>query len=472
MLVWSLAAVFAGAGAGLLSAQTPPPIPEPQIATEQPALDSYFGKPVAQIKLSSETSPFTKVDEARIIDILPLRVGDTLTRAKLRAGLQALYSTLRFAEIQAEAQLTSEGLVLTFVTKPNFFISSIEVVGAPRPPTESQLANATKLELGQLFTNASADAGIRQMKRVLEDNGYYRAEITPHYVFDAPSQEAQVSFTVIPGEHARIGRVDVSGESGFTPEEVRGIAKMHPGDKVTTARQMRALQRLRKKYQKQHRLEAQVSIAKKAFDAQDNTVDYTFDIQRGPRVDIRVEGARIRSGLVKKYVPVYEENAVDDDLLNEGRRNLRDYLQTKGFFDAEITFTADRNPTGDNTTVVFNVDRGKEHKLVSLVIKGNRYFNTETIRERMRVQPASLFQYYGLYSQSLLARDVEAIENLYKANGFSEVKVESSTEDDVGGKRGHIRVTLAVSEGPQSLVQQLEITGNTTFTDEEVLDRI
>ena len=48
----------------------------------------------------------------------------------------------------------------------------------------------------------------------------------------------------------------------------------------------------------------------------------------------------------------------------------------------------------------------------ALYITGNKYFNEETIRERMRIAPASLLLYYGRFSQTMLARDVQSIESL------------------------------------------------------------
>jgi len=70
------------------------------------------------------------------------------------------------------------------------------------------------------------------------------------------------------------------------------------------------------------------------YQAKTNRLNYVFEVQQGPTVAISTEGEKISKGQLKKLVPVYQENSVDDDLLNEGRRNLRDYLQTQGYFDA------------------------------------------------------------------------------------------------------------------------------------------
>ena len=37
-------------------------------------------------------------------------------------------------------------------------------------------------------------------------------------------------------------------------------------------------------------------------------------------------------------MPVFEERAVDNDLLVEGERNLRDYFQSQGYYDVDVDF--------------------------------------------------------------------------------------------------------------------------------------
>src|SRR5260370_4976928 len=90
--------------------------------------------------------------------------------------------------------------------------------------------------------------------------------------------------------------------------------------------------------QKRDRLEAQVSLTQRVYHPQNNSLDYTFDITPGPIVAVRVEGAKLGRGRFKRLVPVFEENAVDDDLLNEGKRNIQDYFQTKGYFDVQVAY--------------------------------------------------------------------------------------------------------------------------------------
>ncbi|HUS19968.1 MAG TPA: POTRA domain-containing protein [Terriglobales bacterium] len=435
------------------------------MAPTSDGITSYLGAKVARIQFGNLIDQSDDVD--RLGDLLPLRTGDILTREKLRNSIQTLFSTGRFGSITAQAQREADGqVVISFVIEPNYFIGALRVEGDPRPPSASQLGNATKLELGELFTDEGVEQGVTRMKRVMEDNGYYESTIIPEFEFNPRTQQVQLLFKVERGPHARVGSVKVTGDTGYSEEEIRNIAKVHTGDKVTTARVTRALSRLRKRYQKKDRLEAQVSITERTYHPDTDKLDYTFSIHRGPIVDVQVEGAHIRKGLLKKYVPIYEENAVDDDLLNEGRRNIRDYFQTKGFFDVDVEFS--NNKKDDHTTVIFDVDTGERHKLTNLEIVGNKYFDQDTLRERMQVTPASVLLYHGRFSQTMLARDIEALESLYRSNGFQQVKITSKVEDDYQGEQGRMSVLVNIDEGKQTRVESLQFEGNHTVGEDEL----
>ena len=432
-------------------------------------LNSYLGLKVRTINFRH--LPAIDQTPEQLRQLVSLKPGDSLTRGVLRSCLQSLYSLGFFGEIEVLAErVGADEVILTFAMQPNFFVGHLGVVGVRRQPSGGELINASKLTLGQLFDRAEVERGIEPMKSVMQRNGYYMTRITPLYDFDNHTQQANIVFNVTPGEIAHIGKMSIIGQPGFSDEEIQSIAKLHPGNDVSSAHVTRALQQLRKKYQKQKRLEAQVSITERKYNPESNTVDYTLRIERGPTVDIAVEGASLRSSLIKKYVPVFEENAVDEDLLNEGRNNLRDYFQTQGYFDAAVNFTNREDTAGQRTTVIFDVNLGKRHKLTDLAIEGNKYFDDRTIRERMRITPASLLVSHGLFSQSMLKGDASTIEALYKANGFGQVKITSEVQDDHLGQAGHMRVAIKIEEGPQTRVKSLKLDGNKSVSDDHLLE--
>jgi outer membrane protein insertion porin family len=400
--------------------------------------------------------------------LLVQKVNQPLDKNKVRESVEALYRTGRFASIQVEAKPSSPGAItLIFSTQENFFFGSILAPGAPSRPTEGQLVNASRLGLGERFAEKKIETGKSGMQRALQEGGYFQSSIVPYYEWDTINQQVNVRFVVVPGKPARVGEVQSKGSGEFSSEEIRKIAKLKPGQRVTAGQATRALQRIRNRLQKKARLEAQVALTERVYHPQNNALDYTFDITPGPVVDVRVEGAKLRRGRMKKLVPIFEENAVDEDLLNESRRNLSDYFQTKGYFDVKVS-VSQKQVAPDKQEVIFHVDKGERHKFEKLEIQGNTYFRREDIRERMQIQPAGGWLQYGLFSQTMQARDIAAIEALYRSNGFLQVKVTAQVADDYQGQSGHIQVVLNIAEGPQTMVGKVVIEGNTALTESEI----
>jgi outer membrane protein assembly complex protein YaeT len=427
-------------------------------------LSSLQGLEVTTIQINS---PGVDNPEA-LLPLLPQKLNEPFDKYKVQQSVQVLYNTGRFAQIQIEAQRNPRGeVMLVFDGRENYFFGSILVEGSSARPSNTQLVNASKLNLGEQFTEDKITAGIEGMQRILQENGYYKATIKPFYEWDAHNQEVKVVFVVDHGSSARIGVINVMGTPGYSAEEVRNIGKLRSGDKVSAGQLTRALQKLRKKYQKQDRLEAQVTMTQRVYHPETNLLDYTFEINRGPAVEVRVEGAKLRRGQIKKFVPVFEESAVDDDLLNEGSRNIRDYFQSKGYFDVEVTYTQKQDPKIERRDVVFHIERNQRHKLKELVLQGNHYFRHEDLREQMLMQPAGGLLFYGLFSQSILQHDTQAIERLYRANGFLQVKVAPRVDDNYG-KEGRIRVIFDINEGPQTTVGKLTIEGNQALPDAQI----
>jgi outer membrane protein insertion porin family len=420
---------------------------------------SYEGLIVQKIDFPNLPSANVK----HLLDLLPQKVGVPLQREQVRHSIQLLHGTGRFADIQVEAQRTPSGQAeLIFEMRPNYFVGEIFADGATNPPAPNQIVNASKLELGELYTREKLDRGLASIKQLMEQNGYFKSAVVAEEKPQNATQQMNILLHVAAGPHARVGQVAVTGSSGFSVGQIQDIAKMHTGDYVTVQRVSRALERLRKKYQKQNRLLSQVTITNRNYLPASNTVDYAFDIQPGPRVEITVEGFKISRSQLRKNVPVYEENALDDDLLNEGRRNLLNYMQGRGYFDAKVT--VHKNPaSADEMRVTYDIDAGGTHKLARLVLTGNQAFSEDQLRSRMQIQPAARFLAHGRYSQALLNADIRnLIGNPYHANGYLDAKITPKVEDNYQGKQNDLAITLTIEEGPQTRVGALQIVGSET----------
>jgi outer membrane protein insertion porin family len=433
----------------------------PAVAIED-AMAQYRGLTVAEIRWPNIPSA---VNQKRWLELIPLQVGKPLDRELIRESIHRLHATGRFADIRVEAERTPDGQVsVSFFTTPNYFVGGIDVEGVPNRPTAGQVVNASKFQLGDLFTPDQIERAVNNIKQLMQENGYYRSTVNAQQRRYPERQQIDILFKINPGPQARVGNVNVTGNPGYPQGQIQDIAKMPPGDPVSVQRVSNALDRLRKKYQKQNRLLAQVSISKKSYREQANAVDYTFDIIPGPRVQLTTEGFKIRRAVLKQNVPIYEENAVDEDLLSEGRRNMLNYLQSRGYFDAKVGLKQHSDTAANELQIVYVISPGARHKLVKLEIKENKYFLTEKLRSRMQVHPAARFESRGRYSQGLLNSDIHGLEDLYRANGFQQVKITSKVIDDYNGHENDLALIISVDEGPQTLVGAFHMEGNKAFS--------
>jgi outer membrane protein insertion porin family len=456
----------------VVSTGTANPTPASPVRAQQGAqvpsagvISAYEGKPVQSILIPGLTAP----DRDHLLQLLPQKVGEPLDRDRVRDSLRSLYASGRFADIQADVVPSGDGVRLTFVNSPNFFVGAVDLEGGPAHPTRNQIINGSKFQLGELYTREKRDRALENIRQLMQEDGYYGARVTVESTSNESTKQVDILFHITPGAQAHIGEVKVTGTSGLSSGDVQEMARMPRGERVTATRVSGSLQRLRKRFQKQNRALAQVSIADQAYRADTNTVDFTYQIDPGPVVVIYARGYHISRGVLKKEIPVYEENAVDDDLLNEGKRNLLDYLQSRGLFDATVDIQKQSDPK--TLQVVYQIKPGPVHKVVLVEITGNKNFmDTKALLTRMQIEPAARFLSHGRYSAVLLASDVATIEGLYHANGYRQVQIQTHVDDNYRGAEDQIAVHLHIEEGPQTLVGKLDIVGNQKIATREFPD--
>ena len=130
-----------------------------------------------------------RISQSDLLELLPIQPGTALDRTNVRASIQQLFATGRFRTIAAEVTpYPDRSLDLAFVVDEKLFIGSIVVYGAPRPPTQSQLANASKLQLGQELDEDAVAAAMERMKRLLAEDGYFNPTIRMESTLDPQHQ--------------------------------------------------------------------------------------------------------------------------------------------------------------------------------------------------------------------------------------------------------------------------------------------
>jgi outer membrane protein assembly complex protein YaeT len=426
------------------------------------ALASFAEPVVRRVEFLPANQP---IEANAIAERVSVQPGRPLNRLEVRHSIQRLFASGRYANIRVETEPEGDEAVVRFVTEPAWFVGRVTVNGAPEPPNPGQLITATQLNIGQPFYEDHLPPAVESLKRVLEGDGLYNAEVDYAVTRDAATQQAHVDFQVKVGGRARFSRPEILGAAPGTESGIIRATKWPRflgrfGWKTVTGQRVnQGLERIRKYYSNQDLLLNRVELSELKHSGASNTVQPVVKVTPGALVDIRIEGVGIGRGRLQNLVPVFQEKTVDRDLLVEGERRITEYLQSEGHFQAKVRFEVREGPHG-RQSVVYRVEPGPKFKLSVIEITGNTYFDRTTLAERMNVTPASRVRYRnGRFSETMLRSDLAAIEELYRSNGFRDVEVTSDVKTRFGGKDNFLDVTVHVKEGQQWLIESLDLVG-------------
>jgi outer membrane protein insertion porin family len=408
---------------------------------------------------------------------LAVQVGKPLDRQQVAASIRTLYQTGDYADLRAVLVPEEDGVRLDFIAKENLFFSRVLINGLKPPPTESTAVAAMQLSLGETYHQKDVEEALDRLRETLREEGLYQAKLTAEQIPHPETHQLDVTVQVQPGPRVRLARVELLNNTEYQDSVLLSLFKLKPGSELTSARVLSRTQRIRKFLEKKGHLSARVSLRRGEYIQSANALPLTLEVTEGPRVLVEVVGAKFSKGDLKKLIPIYQEGSVDTDLLEEGKRNLRERMERQGYFDANVDYTVVARPAesgkagrnGEAETITYKVDRGDRYRLRRIEFSGNHYFSTGLLRSRLTVNPSSLFT-RARFSRRLLDADAQSIKSLYAANGFLSAKVDGEILTNFAGRSGDLAVRFQIEEGKQTLVRSLTIEGTHAVPEEEIRD--
>ncbi len=438
------------------------------------AQSGFSGEPprVVEVRVVAESGAVLEENPPK----LTLQPGQPYSAEAEGASLRELFRSGRYVDLRAELADVPGGVRLDFVVRQYLYINRVRIEGLREPPGEALALSAMRLNVGEPYRESDMKDALARLRQVLEDDGQYRSmlDYTATPFFDTLQMDIVVR--VNGGPRAGIGAMTFQNQTQFSNEELRRQLKIKPGARLTADRLARASDRTRKWLTGKDYLGARVTIHRGAYDAGTNRVPLDFTMYAGLQVRVGVEGAKIPAGTLRKLVPIYTEGAVDEDLLQEGRRALRNWFEQAGYFDAQVNYTVSEAPAVESgsaarraaSVVTYKVTRGEHYRLVNVEFSGNKYFGSDLLLGRVKISPAG-YASPGRYSSQLLQDDVTSIRTLYAANGFQDCTVQSQLANNYKGHNGDLSVKFVVQEGQQTRVASLAVQGNEQLSSRELL---
>lgn len=213
-----------------------------------------------------------------------------------------------------------------------------------------------------------------------------------------------------------------------------------------------------------------------SFDRRTKKVKFTITIDTRRKLFVQFEGHdpdAIADKDLRDQLTFDQAASSDDVEAAESAKALTAYLQTRGYFDARVTWWRERFEPRD--VVTYRIDTGKTRRVTSVTFVGNQALTEEQLREvigtRENAFSSKLFGRTTPATSAQLAADVESIVQLYRREGYREarVKVDAATNPIALGSsalaagmlaadRGNdLHVRFTIDEGLPTMLMQVQV---------------
>ena len=423
---------------------------------------AYEGQNVSSVSLIANPHR----DLTPLYPVVIQEAGTPYSEANIEASAQALKKAGGFADVQINVEPEVSGLRVSFLLEPAHYLGMVDFPEVGKHFAYSRLLQVVNLPDEDPYDPSRIPVAEDALREFLRRNGYFQSKVHAEPAIDDDHQLVSVRFVVEMGKQARIASVKVEGPD--TPEGAKLLRSvkslrarlsgglLKAGKPYGPERISAATKLMKRTLAQQQRLASSVHENPPQYNAETNRVDVSFRVEVGPVVNVRAVGARLTvfpflaRRLMKTLIPIYSEGTVDQDLVQEGQRNLTDYFQKKGYSDA--TVTTEFQKQADQILVVYTIDLGSKHKVDRILFQGNYELSAKELTDQALVKRSHIWT----HSQKLLKQSADNVRALYRDRGYEEVKVTPRTVD----RELKIDVVFEIEEGPQTVVENVQVTGN------------
>jgi outer membrane protein insertion porin family len=422
---------------------------------------ALFGKIIRTISFSADLP----IDDSHYLPYVGIKSGDLLTRTGVKGAIQFLYETGRFAQIEVQATPQADGANLLFSLRYNFYFNKFSIKGDIDLKGRS-LSEWVTLPVGRRFTNESLEQARQAVLKFVMDRGFYLAQVSAHPVHDEKTRQVDTVFEVEPGSLAVIREIAVIGVGSAPQKELLNRFGFREGQRYDRSRLNSRLEDLRRYFVREGYLAAAAQVAE-SFQKESNSVALALTISNFGKIRVVVDGFKIEKNQLRRLLPVLTGEGTNREILEEGLNNLKDFLENRGYPEAEVNIN---EAVDDSGVRVFHYVVTPSHKftVAHIHFKGNRAITDQELLASLQIQPATFFQSTA-YSAEHLDEDIGSLKALYETRGYLETKIIPLLEPLADSKLG---ITYVFDEGRLSRIGSLDIRGGSALTTKELLSKI
>ncbi len=179
--------------------------------------------------------------------------------------------------------------------------------------------------------------------------------------------------------------------------------------------------------------------------------------------EIEIAGAQsYKAGTLRGKIKFKVPSPADAGKLEEGRQNIVDFYQRKGFpgVDVQLQLVTDENR--GTARAIYTINEGERGAIEDVRFEGNTKFSDRVLRKQMKTKAKSLISFFdksGRLDPAQLQQDLDSVREFYQNRGYIDIAIPEVRQERF--PKG-VRLVVVVTEGDQYRVGKLAFVGQET----------
>ena len=161
-----------------------------------------------------------KIEAAVILNAVKIKTGDTLDIERVDGDIRAIYKLGYFSDVKAETEKSGTGVDLIYVVTEKPTVREIRIEGNKEITTE-KIRDAFSLKPGSVFSAKEQAIGIKKVRKLYQDEGYYLADASVASEKQTGS-DMRILLKITEGKKILIKKIRFEGNKAFSDRKLRG----------------------------------------------------------------------------------------------------------------------------------------------------------------------------------------------------------------------------------------------------------
>ena len=289
------------------------------------------------------------------------------------------------------------------------------------------------------------------------------------HVFESSEKDGQLVLHFQVAPYPRIKDIQIDGEFPLLEREILSVMQLHPGDGYRPEKFPAKKAAVTRLFKDDGYIDPMVELQVQE-DPADGNVTVHVDIDKGNFFHVRrfdINGNRAfsktrleyriktyKSWWIPNFMRRFKEKELSDDI-----KNLILFYREKGYPDVSVNRVVEKDAETQNVSITLNIHEGPRY---DIEFQGNTVFGEYRLRKDLVVFKLGNEKDFGLI------KSIRNIKKRYIKAGYKNCRIQMKSELKQEAAQPVRKIRFIIDEGPQYVVNSVQITGNSALTSREI----